>query len=60
MAALRAAVVIAAAVALPLGAEWTIGGYLGATWTLENSIHIVRPDIGTDVRLRGVALLRTL
>lgn len=25
-----------------------------ATWTLDNSIHIVQPALATDVRLRGV------
>ena len=39
---------------LSLSAEWAVGGYLGGTRTLENSIHIVQPNLATDVRLRGV------
>ena len=39
------------AVARPAAADWTIGAFLGGSWTRDTSLTLTRPASGLDVTL---------
>ena len=40
--------------ATPAGAEWAVGGYLGAAHTMTNRLSVAQPAVGTDVTFASI------